>query len=138
MKFITSSFLVMVVLSSFFSYAQENNIEWILSKMKSFSYESYEILKLYDDLPENLSYTNNSGAEYSTKKSTPTFSYIDKSTKIFTLTSMSTNVHEICHGLTSAFFYKEMQENYLPHEFEDYPKRICVVRAVLSLEASTK
>ena len=119
MKFFSSPFLVMVVLSCFFSYAQENNIDWILSNMKSFSYESYEILKLYDDLPENLSYTNNSGAEYRTKKSTPTFSYIDNSTKISTLTSMSTNVHEICHGLTSAFFYKEMQENYLPHEFED-------------------
>lgn len=119
MKFITSSFLVIVILSSFFSYAQENNIEWILSKMKSLSFESYEILKLYDDLPENLSYTNNSGAEYSTKKSTPTFFYIDKSTKISTLTTMSDNVHEICHGLTFIYFYREMEVNYLPHEFED-------------------
>ena len=119
MKFRNSSFIVVLILSSFFSYAQENNIEWILSKMKSLSYESYEILKLYDDLPENLSYTNNSGAEYSTKKSTPTFFYIDKSTKISTLTSMSDNVHEICHGLTFIYFYREMGVNYLPHEFED-------------------
>lgn len=119
MKFRNSSFIVVLILSSFFSYAQENNIEWILSKMKSLSYESYEILKLYDDLPENLSYTNNSGAEYRTKKSTPTFFYIDKSTKISTLTSMSDNVHEICHGLTFIYFYREMGVNYLPHEFED-------------------
>lgn len=62
------------------AHAQENNIDWILLKMKNLSYESYEILKLYDDLPEDLSYTNNSGAEYSTTKSTPTFFYIDKST----------------------------------------------------------
>jgi len=101
------------------AHAQENNIDWILLKMKNLSYESYEILKLYDDLPEDLSYTNNSGAEYSTTKSTPTFFYIDKSTKISTLTSMSTNVHEICHGLTFIYFYREMGVNYLPHEFED-------------------
>ena len=81
MKFITSSFLVMVVLSCCFSYAQENNIDWILLKMKGLSYESYEILKLYDDLPENLSYTNNSGAEYRTKKSTPTFSLLTRAQK---------------------------------------------------------
>ena len=109
----------LALLISFSSFGQENNIDWILSKMKNISYESYEILKLYDELPEDLSYTNLDGSKYSTKKSTPTFFYIDESSKTSTLTSMSTNVHEICHGLTSTYFYKAMEDNYLSHVFED-------------------
>ena len=48
-------------------FGQENNLDWILVQMKNNSIESYNILKLYNDLPNELSYTTYDGAEISTK-----------------------------------------------------------------------
>jgi hypothetical protein len=109
----------LALLISFVSYSQESNLDWILTKMKNNSTEAYNILKMYSDLPQKLSYASPGGSVTSTTKSSDAYFYLDLSSKKTTLNSMGTNVHEICHGLTSSYFYKEMKTNHVPHDFRD-------------------
>ena len=112
--------LTLNLLLSFFSFqSQENNLDWILKIMKNQSSDSYELLMMYKELPQELSYSTIDGGTISSEKSTSAFSYLDLSSKKSTLRSMSLNVHEICHGLTATYFFKEMKNNYIPHQFED-------------------
>lgn len=111
--------LFLLLFTTALGFGQEDNLDWILAQMMNNSIESYNILKLYNDLPNELSYTTHDGTEISTKKSSGTYSYLDLSSKENILKSMSVNIHEICHGITSLYFFKEMKSNSLPHDFKD-------------------
>jgi hypothetical protein len=111
--------LFLLLFTTALGFGQQDNLDWILAQMMNNSIESNNILKLYNDLPNELSYTTHDGTEISTKKSSGTYSYLDLSSKENILKSMSVNIHEICHGITSLYFFKEMKSNYLPHDFKD-------------------
>lgn len=98
--------------------AQESNLDWILSHMMNKSPESYKIFKLYNDLPQELSYTIGNSTITTTKYIDEYF-FLDLSSKISTLKSMSTNIHEVFHGLSHVYFFEKMKTNYVPHDFQD-------------------
>ena len=98
--------------------AQESNLDWILSHMMKKSPESYKIFKLYNDLPQELSYTIGNSTTTTTKHIDEYF-FLDLSSKISTLRSMSTNIHEVFHGLSHVYFFEKMKTNYVPHDFQD-------------------
>ena len=98
--------------------AQESNLDWILSHMMKKSPESYKIFKLYNDLPQELSYTIGNSTTTTTKYIDEYF-FLDLSSKISTLRSMSTNIHEVFHGLSHVYFFEKMKTNYVPHDFQD-------------------
>ena len=98
--------------------AQESNLDWILSHMMKKSPESYKIFKLYNDLPQELSYTIGNSTTTTTKHIDKYF-FLDLSSKISTLRSMSTNIHEVFHGLSHVYFFEKMKTNYVPHDFQD-------------------
>ena len=98
--------------------AQESNLDWILSHMMKKSPESYKIFKLYNDLPQELSYTIGNSTTTTTKHIDEYF-FLDLSSKISTLRSMSTNIHEVFHGLSHLYFFEKMKTNYVPHDFQD-------------------
>ena len=110
------------LLSILFIYStavgQESNLDWILSHMMNKSPESYKIFKLYNDLPQELSYTIGNSTTTTTKYIDEYF-FLDLSSKISTLRSMSTNIHEVFHGLSHVYFFEKMKTNYVPHDFKD-------------------
>lgn len=108
--------ILLLLLFPAIGISQESNLDWILAHMKGKSIESYTILNLYDNLPQNLSYTASDNVLIRTKKGSETYSYLNLLSKKSTLKSMATNVHEICHGLTGMYFFNEMDSNYIAHD----------------------
>ena len=108
--------IILLLLFPAIGISQESNLNWILAHMKDNSIESYTILNLYDNLPQNLSYTASDNVLIRTTKGSETYSYLDLLSKKSTLKSMATNVHEICHGLTGMYFFNEMDSNYIAHD----------------------
>ena len=108
--------LILFIFST--AVSQESNLDWILYHMMKKSPESYKIFKLYNDLPQELSYTIGNSTTTTTKYIDEYF-FLDLSSKISTLRSMSTNIHEVFHGLSHVYFFEKMKTNYVPHDFQD-------------------
>lgn len=100
-------------------YETENfNIEWVKTVTRKYSPDSWQLLMLYDELPQNPEAPSVDGETISSHKSAETFHYLGGSGGIELLSSMSDNVHEIAHGYFNQNVYHYALEKGLMLDFD--------------------
>jgi len=105
--------------SPYLSLNQENEFEWVKQATSKHSPYSWNLLMLYDNLPQNASAKGVNGSTISSSKSVPTFYYLEGETRYDLLNSMSTNVHEIAHAYFSQSIYQVSKESDVLLNFDN-------------------
>ncbi len=82
--------------------------QWVKDVTSQLSPSSWNLLMLYDKLPNSTEFKSTNGSLYSSKKPATTFHYLEGESRVKLLTSMETNVHEIGHG-----YFRYVLSDYL-------------------------
>lgn len=75
-----------------------NNVNWVKKATQQHSPDSWNLLVLYDRLPQKQESKMTDGSTLSTQKPVTTFHYLNGKDRKDLLIAMSTNVHEISHA----------------------------------------
>ncbi|HRX69026.1 MAG TPA: hypothetical protein P5200_11685, partial [Tenuifilaceae bacterium] len=89
----------------YLSLNQENVFDWVKKATIQHSPDSWNLLMLYENLPQSNSAKGVNGSTISSTKSVSTFYYLKGESRYELLNSMSTNVHEIAHAYFSQSIY---------------------------------
>ena len=96
-----------------------NNLEKVKLLTQKYSPDSWHLLMLYDQLPDNLTANSSTGGVINSPKTTSTFHYINEGPILRMLSRMSTNVHEIAHGYFSLATFTYAREKGIFLNFEN-------------------
>ena len=98
-------FLVALMLLTLTSGHTQSSRNWVIEKTRQLAPEEYEILRRYEQLPEELSVRTSDGGTRMTSHDRDAYAYLESSDATALLGEMDTNIHEINHGLTSAWAF---------------------------------
>jgi hypothetical protein len=87
--------------------AQDDVLNWIVSRTQTYSPNSAALLRSYRQLPSSL-YINQGNSTTTSHKSGDEYEYLELDSKEAALKSMSTNVHEIGHGYGALLHFEEL------------------------------
>ncbi|MFM7769314.1 MAG: hypothetical protein ACKO8Q_02025 [Bacteroidota bacterium] len=91
---------------------------WAIKQLEVLAPNEFLILKNYDDLPESYSVECENGS-LSSYKTSGTYEYLSIGSRFNVLNSLSINVHEINHGLTSGKAFIECERRRMLPQIGD-------------------
>jgi len=101
--------IIILLFFNFNLFSQIDHFYWAKEMLRIYAPSEWEHMMSYDSLDQNLELKSSKGGmtlTISTHKPGPTWHYLDAGNKLFQLSSISTNCHEINHSLTHLLSYK--------------------------------
>jgi len=95
------------------------HVDWVKKVTQRDSPHSWQLLMLYDDLPDYMEAATVDGMTMSSHKPMESFEFLEGNTATEILGSMGTNVHETAHGYFGDNIYLYAREHHLAMDWDN-------------------